>query len=349
VGLIDGESLLNDGTALVAYRVAVVAVVSGTFSLAGATGRFFLAVAGGIAIGLAAGYLVRQVRRRLDDPPLELTISLLTGYVAFLPAQALGLSAVLAAVTVGIYMGWHTPELTNSQTRLQGQAIWEIVFFILNATLFMLVGLQLPSIVDALSGYSGAQLSGWAALIAVTVVAVRFAWIFATLVVQGLSLPFVIRVMGVVGGDDGADREDAKARIRAAEAALARLEELVAERDVHPQTAENLRRAYDFRRNRFAERDVHPHTAENLRRAYDFRRNRFRERLDGNADGSIEARSSAYQRLRRELLDAERAAVAALRNDGVINDDVMHRVWRDIDLEAARLDPGAAEGLTQSA
>src|SRR3954452_8240215 len=189
--LIDGESLLNDGTALVAYRVAVVAVVSGSFSLAGATGRFFLAVVGGITIGLAAGWLGRQVRRRLDDPPLELTISLLTGYVAFLPAQALGVSAVLAAVTVGIYMGWHTPELTNSQTRVQGQALWEIVFFVLNAALFMLVGLQLPAILDALSGFSGAELLGWAVLVTVTVTGVRFAWILAT-----ARLPGRLRPMG---------------------------------------------------------------------------------------------------------------------------------------------------------
>ena len=156
LSVIEGESLVNDGTALVAYKFAVAAVLTGTFSAGAAAGRFVLSVAGGIAIGLAVGYLVRQLRRRLDNPPVEITVSLLTGYFAFLPAQAAGVSGVLAAVTVGIYMGWHTPELTTAQTRLQGQAVWEIVFLVLNALLFALLGLQLPEIVDSLSGYSTA-------------------------------------------------------------------------------------------------------------------------------------------------------------------------------------------------
>ena len=97
-----------------------------------------------------SGWLIRQVRRRLDNPPAEITISLLSGYVAFLPADLLGVSAVLAAVTTGIYLGWHTPELTTSQVRLQGRAVWEIAQYVLNAILFGLVGLQLPAIIDSL-------------------------------------------------------------------------------------------------------------------------------------------------------------------------------------------------------
>jgi len=120
VALVEGESLVNDGTALVAYKFAVAAVVTGTFSLVNATGSFVLNVIGGIAIGLAIGFIIRQLRRRLDDPPLEITISLLSGYFAYLPAQAAGVSGVLAAVTVGVYMGWHTPELTSAQTGFKG-------------------------------------------------------------------------------------------------------------------------------------------------------------------------------------------------------------------------------------
>ena len=150
--LIEGESLVNDGTALVAYRFAVAAVVTGSFSLFDASWHFVLNVVGGIGVGLAVGYLIRRLRRRLDNPPIEITVALLSGYFGYLPAQALGVSGVLAAVTVGIYMGWHTPELTTVQTRLQGQAVWEIVFVLLNGLLFALVGLQLPSILDAISG-----------------------------------------------------------------------------------------------------------------------------------------------------------------------------------------------------
>ena len=286
---------------------------------------------------------------------------------------------MLAAVTVGVYMGWHTPELTTSQTRLQGQAVWEIVFLVLNAALFTLVGLQLPAILDALSeARTTLELIGYAALVTAVVVLVRFAWvavgayspriarmdgkapwkgalvlswsgmrgavslaaalalplttdanapfpnrdlivfltfsvILGTLVVQGLTLPALIRLLDLE--DDGlAEKEEAKARIRAAEAALARLDELVDEDWVRADTVERLRGLYGFRRDR------------------------FRERFDAESDGTIEDQSVAYQRLRRELLEAERQAVRQLRRDGYIDDDVMRRVQRDLDLEDQRLD-----------
>src|SRR5262245_30060138 len=110
IPVIEGESLLNDGTALVLLRTAIVAAVAGTFSPWEAGFRLVVSVAGGIAVGLAVGYVVRRVRRVLDNPPLEVTISFLTGYFAFLPASALGVSGVLAAVAAGAYVGWYTPE-----------------------------------------------------------------------------------------------------------------------------------------------------------------------------------------------------------------------------------------------
>jgi CPA1 family monovalent cation:H+ antiporter len=383
VTIIEGESLVNDATGLVLYRFAVAAVVSGTFSLWHAGYRLVLNAIVGVAIGLAVGYVVRRVRRRLDNAPVEITIAVLTGYLAYLPAEALGVSAVLAAVTAGIYVGWHTPELTTVQTRLQGGAFWEILTFLLNSILFVLVGLQLPHVVDGLAGTSTSALIGDAAVVCAAVIVIRIAWvfpltylprllfrrvrerdpsppwqapaliawtgmrgavslaaalavplstnagvpfpardlivfltfavIFATLVLQGLSLPLVIRGLGLE--DDGiAEREEAKARIKAADAALARLEDLVAEEWVREDTAERLRGLYQFRRDRFA------------------------ARFDDGDDGGIEERSTAYQRLRRELLEAERAAVVRLRNEGYINDDVMRRVQRDLDLEVSRLD-----------
>ena len=382
VSLIEGESLVNDGTALVAYRFAVAAVVTGTFSLFDASWHFVLIVLGGIGVGLAVGYLIRQLRKRLDNPPVEIAIALLSGYLGYLPAQALGVSGVLAAVTVGIYMGWHTPELTTVQTRLQGEAVWEIVFLLLNGLLFALVGLQLPAILDALSGRSTAELIGYAAIVSGVVIGARIAWllgtyllaminrhvrmddpapswqakaviawsgmrgavslaaalalplstdagtsfpdrnliifltfgvIFATLVLQGLTLGPLIRVLDLDDGGQG-EHEEAKARIRAAEAAIERLDELSLEDWVREDTAERMRGLYGFRQER------------------------FRSRYDPDGDGSVEERSQNYQRLRRELLDAERMAVQDLRQQGVIGDDVMRRVVRDLDLEDARLD-----------
>jgi Na+/H+ antiporter len=377
VALIEGESLVNDGTALVLYRAAVGAAVGGTFSLLDTSAEIVVDVAGGIAVGLAVGWVVREVRRRLDDPPIEVAIAVLSGYLAYLPSVAIGVSGVLAAVTIGVYMGWHTPELTNERTRLTGNAFWEILVFLVNALVFGLVGLQLQGIVDALSGTSFATLAGYSLLVSATVILARLAlvpvftylprWAFrsirehdpyppwqhpavlswagirgavslvaalalpsdfpdrdlivfltfgvivATLVLQGLTLPGLIRALGV-SDEGGAEREEAKARIKTAEAALARLEELLEEGTVHPQTAERLRGSLGFRRDR------------------------FRARFDAGDDGAIEERSAAYQRVMRQLLAAEHAALLALRRDGVIDDGVMQRVQRDLDLEAARLD-----------
>jgi Na+/H+ antiporter len=381
--LIEGESLINDATALVAYRFAVAAVLTGTFSLSHATWRFVVDVIGGIAIGLAVGFVLRQVRRRLNHSPTEIAIALLSGYFAYLPAQAAGVSAVLAAVTVSVYVGWYTPELTNVETRLQGDAVWSILTFLLNALLFGLVGLQLRPILHSLSGRSTGALIGDAAIVSAAVIGTRLLWIYpatylprflsrrirerdpyppwqyptligwtglrgavtlaaalalplttgsgdpfpqrnfliylafsvilATLVLQGLSLPLLIRLLNLE--DDGsAAKEETKARIYAADAALTRLEELASEDWVREDTAERLRGAYRFRQSRFS------------------------ARFDAEDDGTIEQRSQDYQRLRRELLDAERRAVVELRRQGRINDDVMNIVQRDLDLEDARLD-----------
>ena len=152
VNVIEGESLVNDATALVAYRVAVVAAVGGSFSVLDAGLEFVGSAAGGIAVGLVVGYVIAQIRLRVEDSTTENTISLLTAYAAFIPAHELGLSGVLAAVTAGIYLGWRAPELDLAQTRLQGFAMWEILVFLLNASLFILIGLQLPVIVDGLQG-----------------------------------------------------------------------------------------------------------------------------------------------------------------------------------------------------
>ena len=178
VTIVEGENLTNDWTALVLYRFAVVAVVTGSFSLVEAVPKFLATGLGGVAIGLVAGRIIRAIRARLDDPPTEITISLLSGYAAYLPAEELGASGVIAAVTVGLYMGWHTPQLTTPVMRLQGIALWEILTFLLNATLFLLVGLQLPGVMDRLSGHSGGELAGWALLVSAVVIGVRLAWMF---------------------------------------------------------------------------------------------------------------------------------------------------------------------------
>ena len=134
------------------YKFAVLAVVTGSVSALELSLSFVWTVAGGVGIGLALGWVIRQVRRRIDNPPVEITIALMTGYFTFIPANLVGASGVLAVVTAGVYVGWYTPELTTAETRLQGDAFWEILTFILNGLLFVLVGLSLPNVVDSLGG-----------------------------------------------------------------------------------------------------------------------------------------------------------------------------------------------------
>jgi Na+/H+ antiporter len=185
--VVEGENLTNDWTALVLYSVAVAAAVSGTFSLGEASLRFVLSGVGGLVIGLVAGRIIRELRARIDDPPIEITISILSGYAAYLPAEALGASGVIAAVTVGIYMGWHTPQLTTPLMRMQGVSVWEILTFLLNAVLFLLVGLQLSGILDDISGYTTGELLGWGLLVSGVVIGVRLAW--------GYTVPYLIRLL----------------------------------------------------------------------------------------------------------------------------------------------------------
>lgn len=180
VTILEGESLVNDATALVAYRFAVAAVASGAFSLAQASWQFFLVGFGGNAVGFAVGWLAEQFHRRVDDAPIEVTVSLLTPFLAYLLAERLGVSGVLAVVTTGLYLGMRMPELLSFKTRLQGGPFWEILEFMLNGFVFLLIGLQLPEVLGTLSGHALPlrRLVWYALLISLAVILVRILWVF---------------------------------------------------------------------------------------------------------------------------------------------------------------------------
>jgi monovalent cation/hydrogen antiporter len=385
VNIIEGESLVNDATALVAYRIAVGAAVGGGFSAAEAGLEFVGTAAGGIAVGLAVGFVVGELRRRLDDPASENAISLLTAYAAFIPAEQLHVSGVLAAVTCGVYMGWRAHEFASAETRLQGFAAWEILTFMLNAALFILIGLQLQVILGEIDGHGTAELIGYAALVSAVVIGARFAWLFTvpylirmldrrpqqrerrtgprervvaawsglrgavsmaaalalpletdagaalpdrdvvlfvtfalilvTVVGQGLTLPALIRRLGL--REDGSEEqaEEVRARVEAAKAALERLDALAIEDWVREDTLERARGLQQFRIRRFKARAGYVEDGE-----------------------GIEDRSQAYQRLMRELYTVQRGALVRLRNSGTISNDVMHRLQRELDLEESRLE-----------
>jgi CPA1 family monovalent cation:H+ antiporter len=187
VSAIEGEGLFNDATALVAYKVAVAAVVAGGFSLAHAGLKFAVDAAGGVAIGLVVGYVIAEIRKRTTDTQVSITMSLLTCYAAFVPADAVGASGVLAVVTAGIYIGIRAPRILPARTRLQGLFVWDIVDFLLNAILFVLIGLQLRTVTDALSGYSAGELTGYALAVTAVVVGTRAVWFF--------TVPYLIRAL----------------------------------------------------------------------------------------------------------------------------------------------------------
>jgi Na+/H+ antiporter len=400
VTILEGESLVNDATGIVAYRIGVAAVATGAFSLWQAGLQFVIGAVGGVAVGLAVGWLVLWVRRHVSqDPSVQNTISLLTPFAAYLLAEEpahyvwqelhfpgdFAFSGVLAVVAAGLYLGRKGSYVITPETRLQGYAFWELVTFLLNGLIFALIGLQLHSIVDRLSEstpYLVSTLVLFGGLMSLTVILVRFAWVFpatyvprwvsrslrerdpappwqavtvvswtgmrgvislaaalalpltigggipfperdlilfltfcvilATLVVQGLSLPALIRALGLE--DDGfTEREEIKGRIKVADAALSRIDELAEEVWVREDTAERMRGFYNYRRSRFAARS------------------------DGG-EAEIEDRSAAYQRILRELLRAQRKTLVRLRDEGEIGDEAMHRIERDLDLEESRLE-----------
>ena len=410
VTILEGESLVNDATGIVAYRIAA-GVAAGTisFSVAGAGGQFLVGSVGGVLVGLAAGWLMVQTVRLLDDPPVEIVVSLLTPFIAYIFAEEgphllwhelLGrsgepfFSGVLAAVAAGLYVGRKSPTIMSSATRLEGGAVWNVITFLLNGFAFVLIGLQLPQVVAGLGEHTAAELARYAILVSLTVVLVRIVWVFpatylprlsrrlrsrdplpfprnvlviawagmrgvislaaalalpltaeggapfpgrnlilfltfcvilATLVVQGLSLPLLIRALGL--RDDGsAEQEEVRARIGAAEAALARLGELEAEDWVREDTAARMRGMYGYRRSRFLARaKAQGLTDVDL------------EGINKDHDAS-EDRSLAYQRLVHELVRAQREALIRLRDGNTISDEAFRRVERELDLEEARLE-----------
>jgi monovalent cation/hydrogen antiporter len=380
--ILEGESLVNDATALVALQFAIAALVTGTFSVGNAAIRFTWVAAGGIAFGLLVGAAMRWVQSHLDDPPIQITISLLTPFIAYLPAERLHVSGVLATVAAGIFLGWHSPLMVSARYRLQAFAFWEMVVFLLNGFIFIVIGLQLPGILRGLNRESLAPPIISAAVITSAVILVRFAWvipatylprllssklgkrdpippwqhvaitswagmrgvvslaaafalplvlsdgnpfpgrdyilffafsvILTTLVVQGLTLPYLIRKLGITH-DGEADEEERRARLEANKAAIELIEKLRANDKFSPESVDRLRAEYDERVDQLQLCAENPD------------------------DCRGEIATPQYQRLQREALRVERQTIIRLRNERVINDDALRRIQRDLDLAEARL------------
>jgi Na+/H+ antiporter len=374
--IVEGEGLTNDGTALVLYAGAVGAATVGALQPGPLAVTLLAAPAGGAALGLVVGWLAVQIRRRIDNPLLEITLSLATPYLTYVLADAAHLSGVLATVAAGVYVGSHLSAIFAPGTRLQAFAFLDVLVFLLNAVLFVLVGSELVRSVHWVPGMSPLRVIAVISAVVLVVIALRLIWmlfgpvtarlfgrargelvwrervvvawagmrgglslaaalaiplwradgspfpdrdllivvaaavIVASLLVQGTSLPWLLRRLGLRAEDFGT--EENKARLKAARAALEWLDDHSgAESD--DEATRSARALYEAKMRRLQQ--ISPH--------------------DEDSDETQEM--ERYRALRLELLGVERSTVLALRRDGRINATLLRTIERDFDLEEARL------------
>jgi CPA1 family monovalent cation:H+ antiporter len=381
--ILQGESLVNDATAITAYRVAVAAAVGEGATWLGGIGEFLLAAVGGVVVGLVLMVPIHWLRTHLKEALLQNTLSLLIPFVAYALAEQVHASGVLAVVVVALYLGHRAWEV-DFATRLQEEAVWKMVAFVLESAVFALIGLQLPVVLKALGAYEGKTAAWYALALFVVVVVSRFAWVYpatflprmlsarirereddptwkgpfviswagmrgvvslaiafsipltmhdgrpfpernlilfltfttviGTLVVQGVTLPTLIRLLKLPGRDPQAETlAEANAQAQASRAAEERLRELLAdERNALPEPL-----------------------VERLRAVLERRRNSVWERLGQANPITGESVDDTYRRLVRETIGAERAVFVKLRDGRYIDDEMLRTLLRRLDLEEA--------------
>ena len=177
--ILEGESLVNDATGLIAYRYAVAAVVSGAFSFWQAGLQFVIVAAGGIALGLLMGVIFKWIHKITpDNPTTDTTLTFLTPFISYLVAESIHVSGVLAVVAAGLYLSWNSSTIFSQQTRLQANGTWNTVIFILNGIIFILIGLQLPYILGNIEGHSFITLMKYGAIVSIAVIVGRIIWVY---------------------------------------------------------------------------------------------------------------------------------------------------------------------------
>ena len=192
--IFEGESLVNDATALTIYRLAIAAVaVTGAFSFGGAAVSFVTVAVGGAIVGLVVGWVAAWLLSLLEDPPVEVLISLIVPFTAYLPAEQLGVSGVLATVAAGLLVGFRAPRVMRSDTRILGTGTWKMVIFVVNGLAFLLIGLQLPTVIADVEGYEAGELIGLAVAVSLTVILVRLVWVYPATYLPRWLIPSVAR------------------------------------------------------------------------------------------------------------------------------------------------------------
>jgi CPA1 family monovalent cation:H+ antiporter len=379
VEILEGESLLNDATALLALEFGIALLVDGQRPTVGMGFlRLGYLIVVGVLAGLVIGEIVHRIEHRIDDAPIEIALSLLTPYVAYLGAEALHASGVLATVVCGLYLTRKSSHFFSPEVRLQAWAVWDSMTFVLNGLVFVMIGLQLPYVLKTIGGNNLRVLTIYAAVFCSFLIVLRLIWVFpgaylaylirkyvlgqreyaptargifvlgwtgmrgvislaaaisvpqilangepfaqrnviifltfsvilVTLVLQGLTLPYVIRGLGLAGVST-ANEEERSARRLMAEAALSHLEQ------------------------------ARSHAKEDETEAYDDLARHYQRRLTTlESDGRSHETGGAdfyekFAALSRELLGVERRTVVGLRNQGRIGDELLRELQHELDL-----------------
>ncbi|NVN86036.1 MAG: Na+/H+ antiporter [Rhodopseudomonas sp.] len=381
--VLEGEGLANDATALILYRFAVVAITTGAFSLPQASGTFVAILAGELAFGVAVGWLSLRVRHWARDPQVEITLSLLTPYIAYWIPEHLGGSGVIATVACGLYISWNGPLLISSATRLQGIFFWDLVIYLIEGLLFLLTGFQLRALFEKSKEFPLHDIVFATLLVAAIVIIARFAWVYPatylprllskrlrlrdpapswravfvlgftgvrgavslaaalalplalpsgdgfpyrdliqfvsfgviliTLLGLGLTLPAVVRLLGVAKDGRNEHRAERESEIAARRAALAEalrsLDAITDDRELSDEVVTLLRARHETRANS----------------------------LPSSFDDEAREISATGIALVRELIAIERQFIHAQLRDGNITDESRRRIERDLDLEEASL------------
>jgi CPA1 family monovalent cation:H+ antiporter len=384
ITVLEGESLVNDATGLIAYRYALAAVATGQFVLWQAGLQFLVVAGGGILLGVTVGQVLVWVHKiTRGNATVDTSLTFLAPYVSYLAAEELHVSGVLAVVSTGLFIVVRSSEIFTHQTRLQAVATWNTVIFLLNGIVFILIGLQLPAITEGIGQYSWPLLLGYGALVSGAAIVGRILWVYpaayvprwlsrgireretatnlrtvtiiawtgmrgvvslaaalalpltlpngapfpqrdlilfltfcvilSTLVLQGLTLPLIIRLLGLKA-DGNVHQEEAEVRLRIARSVIEHIEENLSLGVMTDDVLAQVKAKYEIR------------IARLMRKAgYN-----IRTQLD-------DAQVQQFHQVQHDLIRMERKSVIQLRREGKISDEVLRRLEFELDLEESRV------------
>lgn len=384
IAILEGESLVNDASGLIAYKYALAAITLGNFVLWEAGLNFIVVACAGIALGLTLAYLILQIHKRwVCDPVIEVTLTVLTPFAAYLLAEHFHFSGVLAVVSAGLYISYRSGEALGHQSRIMAYSVWEVIIYILNSLIFILIGLQLRSVLKGISHYSIPELLIYGIVISLTVIIVRFIWVYpsamvprwlskrirerepfdarnmvvfgwagmrgvvsmaaalalpltlpngtifphrdliifltfcvilSTLVLLGLTLPWLIRKLKIE--PHSIVLEEYTVRTQIVSTAISHIEENLAM--TSEELLQNIKSKYEVKYNRLQKTEL---PANYFGKGKQLPQSVFNE----------------FTRMQIDLIKVERSAIEGLHRNGLASEEILRKVERELDLEETRL------------